>query len=126
MFKKRYFSAHSDFKTGIYFKLSMLVGVVLLIIYGIFKIIALLIENGVFDSPDLYYFIQSYADIFLSISIIILIIGFISYFFYIQFTNLSKISEEIEYIQELEKEIEKIKQENKEIRQSIAKLEKKK
>ena len=126
MFKKRYFSPGSDFKTVKYFKLSMLVGVILLLIYGIFKIIALLIENGVFYLPDLYYFIQSYGDVFLSFSIIILIIGFILYFFYVQFTNLNKISEEIEYIQELEKEIENLKEENKEIRQLISKLENKK
>jgi len=98
MFKKRYFSAQDDFKTGSLCKVTLFLGFSLLIIFLFSKISALIIDK---NSPGLakqiYDFSQtSYPNSILAFSIILIGIGAILYFFHCQFTKLAKIAEEIE------------------------------
>ena len=98
MFKKRYFSAHSDFKTGIFCKLAFFLGILLLIISVFFIINSFLIgeeSSGVLQ--QIYDFSQTtYPNSILAFSIIFLAAGFILYFFHYQFAKLAKIADEIE------------------------------
>lgn len=98
MFKKRYHSAHSDFKTGITCKFAFFLGILLLIISLFFKISSFLIDSGsAGDLQPIYDFSQTtYPDSILAFSIISFFIGFILYFFHCQFAKLAKIADEIE------------------------------
>ena len=46
MFKKRYFSVHNDFKTGFLCKLTLFLGIFLLIIFIFFKACSVIIGTG--------------------------------------------------------------------------------
>jgi membrane-anchored glycerophosphoryl diester phosphodiesterase (GDPDase) len=84
MAKKHLFSAHNDFKTGIFCKFFLILGCILFIIY--------LVET-------LLHLIGLSADdigIILAFSILSLGLGLILYFFSRQFTKLSQIAEEVE------------------------------
>jgi len=98
MFKKRYFSADNDFKTGFLYKLSFFLGLLLLVIFIFFKVSSFIIgekNSGILN--DIYYFAQSkYLESILAFSIIFIAVGFILYFFYSQFEKLAKIADEIE------------------------------
>jgi hypothetical protein len=98
MFKKRYFSAKSDFKTGFLCKFAFIVGIVLLIISLFFIISSFLIESGssgIFQ--EIYTFSQTnYPSSILAISIILFAFGFILYFFHCQFEKLAKIADDVE------------------------------
>ncbi len=98
MFKKRYFSAYSDFKTGFFCKFFIFLGVVLLIIYLFFKIISIIAGEGssgiVQQIND--YSRTTYPDSILAFAIILFAVGFILYFFHYQFGKLAKIADEIE------------------------------
>lgn len=98
MIKEKRFSPHQDFKTGIFFKVSILLGIILLILYLVLRLIDNVTE--VADS-GLISIIQnlansSIAETILAFAIILIGLGLIAYFFHIQFSKLSKISEEIE------------------------------
>ncbi|MBN2603916.1 MAG: hypothetical protein JXA91_07285 [Candidatus Thermoplasmatota archaeon] len=102
MIKERHFSTHQDFKTGIFFKISILLGIILLIFYIILLLIHNLTEK---TDSGLISIIQklansSIAETILAFAIIFIGLGLISYFFYIQFSKLSKITDEIEKIEE--------------------------
>jgi hypothetical protein len=111
MFKKRYLSVQSDFKTGIFYKISFLLGILLLII-SIFLIGSsfLLGEGNSGILQQIYYFSQTkipnsettYPNLILAFSIILLAVGVILYFFYCQFAKLAKIADEIEKGEEIE------------------------
>jgi hypothetical protein len=98
MFKKRYFSAGSDFKTGFLYKLSFFLGLSLLIIFIFFKVSSFIIgekNSGILN--DIYNFAQTkYLESILAFSIIFIAVGFILYFFYSQFEKLAKIADDIE------------------------------
>ena len=104
MFKKRYFSARSDFKTGFFFKLFFFLGILLLIFFIFLKISSNIIEqNSSGFLLQLYDFTQtSYPDSILALSIIFFAIGFILYFFHCQFAKLSEIADEIENKEDIE------------------------
>jgi len=98
MFKKRYFSAHSDFKTGFFCKFFFIIGGALLIIYLILKIIAFIAGQG---SSGIVQQINDFSqttapDSILAFAIIFLAVGFILFFFHYQFGKLAKIADEIE------------------------------
>jgi hypothetical protein len=96
--KTRYFSAQDDFKTGFTCKLTLFFGILLLIIFIISKLIAFIAgENSTGFLRQIYDFSQTSApNSILAISIIVLAIGVILYFFHCQFAKLAKIAEEIE------------------------------
>jgi len=98
MFKKRYFSAHSDFKTGFLCKLAFFLGIVLLIVSIFFIASSFLIDEGSQGFyQQIYDFSQTtYPNSILAFSIIFFAVGFILYFFYCQFAKLAKIADEIE------------------------------
>ena len=102
MFKKRYFSAHSDFKTGKFCKFSIFLGILLLIIALFFYISGYLIGEGSSGILDQIYDFSktTIPESILAFSIIFLAIGVILYFFYCQFVKLSKIADEMEKIDE--------------------------
>jgi putative exporter of polyketide antibiotics len=98
MFKKRYFSAHSDFKTGIFCKISFFIGIILLI-----SVIIIFIMSFIFGSESsgiteqIYNLSQSkLINTILAISILFIGTSIILYFFNCQFSKLSKIADEIE------------------------------
>jgi len=104
MIKERRFSPHQDFKTGIFFKISILSGIILLILYLVLRLIDNLTEE---THSGLISIIQnlansSIAETILAFAIILIGLGLIAYFFHIQFSKLSKISEEIEEEDEIE------------------------
>ncbi len=98
MFKKRYISVHSDFKTGILYKISLILGLILLIIFIFLKIFSIIVgseSSGFFE--QIYNFSQtSYINTILAFSILLLGAAVILYFFYCQFAKLSKIAEDLE------------------------------
>ena len=98
IFKKRYFSAHNDFKTGILYKITFIIGLVLLIIYLVIIGISFIFgaESSGFIN-DVYNFSQSSSiNTILAFSILFIGVSVILYFFCCQFAKLSKIAEEIE------------------------------
>ena len=104
MIKEKRFSSHQDFKTGVFFKISILLGIILLIFYLVLQSVASFIEK---TDSGLISIIQnlansSIAETVLAFAIIFIGLGLISYFFYVQFSKLSKISDEIEEIDESE------------------------
>jgi hypothetical protein len=98
MIKKRYFSIDGDFKTGFLFKLFLLIGIILLLIFIFIKVIVFVVgENSLGFAKQIYDFSQtSYPNSIFAFSIIILAIAVIFYFFYFQFVKLAKIADEIE------------------------------
>jgi uncharacterized membrane protein len=84
MAKKHLFSAHNDFKTGVFYKFFLILGCILFIIYLIQKLLHPigLSDNGI--------------GTILAFTILSLGLGSILYFFSRQFTKLSQIAEEIE------------------------------
>ena len=104
MFKKRYFSAHDDFKTGFFCKLTLFFGLVLLLIFIFFIISALIIgENSSGYAKQIYDFSQTnYPNSILAFSIILFAIGVILYFFHCQFSKLAQIADEIEKAEDLD------------------------
>ena len=104
MFKKRYLSAHSDFKTGFYYKLSLFVGLLFVIIFIFFKGTSSIIGPGSSGIPQqIYDFAQTtYPDSILALGVIFLAVGIILYFFCCQVAKLTKIADEIEKGENLE------------------------
>ena len=98
MFKKRYFSANNDFKTGFLCKFTLFLGIILLIIFISLKAFSVIIgygSSGFFG--QLYEFTQTtYPNSILAFSMIFLFVGIVLYFFNCQFAKLAKIAEEIE------------------------------
>ena len=94
MFKKRYFSIHSDFKTGFFCKLFFFVGLILLIISIILIISSFLINepsNDIFN--QLYELSNSTIPYsLLALSLISFAIGIIMYWFNCQFAKLEEIA----------------------------------
>ena len=108
MFKKRIISVHSDFKTGILFKITLFIGIILLIIFLFFAIISIALENDTTGTlKELYLISQSKTpNTILAFSILFIAGSIIIYFFKYQFSKLSKIADDIEKSEEY-KEIEK-------------------
>ena len=106
MFKKKYYSAHYDFKTGFFYKFTLFLGITLLAIYLLTKLIALTIGNqDVHIIQVIYEFSQSNSvEVILAFSLILIAIGFMLYFLHRQFAKLAKIVEEIEKEEGLEEE----------------------
>ena len=104
MFKKRYFSAHEDFKTGFLCKFSLFLGILLLVISIFFKVSSFIIgQNSSGFAGQIYEFSQTtYPNSILALSIIFLFTGVVLYFFSCQFAKLAKIADEIENEEELE------------------------
>ncbi len=103
MFKERRFSAHEDFRTGIFCKLSLFLGFFLLLFYVFLKIISLFIGQNDTGFLQIIYDLSqsSVADSIIAFSIVFLGVGFILYFFHLQFVKLSKIADEIENEEEI-------------------------
>jgi len=103
MFEEKRFSTHNDFRTGFFGKLTLLIGLILLISYVFIKVISLFInQNKTGFLQFLYNISQSKtSDTIIAFSIVFLGFGFILYFFHLQFAKLSKISEEIENEEEI-------------------------
>ena len=104
MLKKRYFSANSDFKTGFLCKLTLFLGILLLIVFIFLKVSSFMIEK---ESEgflgQIYELTQTtIPDSILAFSIIFLGVGIILYFFHCQFAKLAKIADEIENEEELD------------------------
>jgi len=103
MFKERHFSVRNDFRTDIFYKLSLFLGFFLLLFYAFLKIISLFIgQNDTGFIQTIYNLSQSsVADSIIAFSIVFLGVGFILYFFHLQFVKLSKIADEIENEEEI-------------------------
>ena len=110
MFKKRHYSVYDDLKTGFFYKLSLCLGIILLIVYIFFKLGSLFSnESDAGLLGFLYDLSQSgIADSIIAFSIVFIGLGVILYFFYCQFAKLAKIADELE-----KEEIEKTKKEGK-------------
>lgn len=102
MFKKRNFSTHHDFKTGILCKITLFFGFLFLAIYLFFIIISLVINSessGIFK--QLYDISQSTVPLsIVSLAIILIFFGIILYLFSCQLAKLEKIAEDIENSEE--------------------------
>jgi Zn-dependent protease with chaperone function len=84
MAKKHLFSAHNDFKTGIFCKVFLILGCILFIIYLVETLLHII---GLSDDS---------IGILLAFVILSFGLGLILYFFSRQFTKLSQIAEEVE------------------------------
>jgi hypothetical protein len=98
MFKKRYFSAHSDFKTGILCKISFITGIALLVIVIFIFLISFIFGSDSTGIVEQIYNLSQTKIINTILAFSILLIGtsIILYFFNCQFSKLSKIAEDIE------------------------------
>jgi len=96
--KERYFSTKDDFKTGFTCKLTLFFGILLFLIFVFSKLIGFIVgENSSGFIKQIYDFSQTNTpNSILAISIILLAVGVILYFFHYQFAKLAKIAEEIE------------------------------
>jgi uncharacterized metal-binding protein len=99
MIKKKYFSAYDDLKTGILYKLFILIGILFFLTFIILTFISRLakIDNNPTFLKYLYDLsISNFPGILLSFSIILIFVGLILYFFKRQFEKLADIAYEIE------------------------------
>jgi amino acid transporter len=97
MLKERKYSIDNDFQTGLFSKITFILGVFLLILYLFFKIIAFFYHNSTGLLKDIYNIsISSTTDTIGAFSIIFIAVSIILYFFKKQFNKLSEIAEEIE------------------------------
>jgi len=98
MFKKRYFSAHNDFKTSFLCKLFLFLGVLFIIIFFVLGIISFfnIGEKSGIIKPLYDISKTSTPESILAFSILFFAVGIILYFFNYQFAKLSKIADEIE------------------------------
>ena len=80
MVKIKKFSIYNDFKTGILYKIFLLFGFILIILYLL----------------DVFILEAKFSDILLSLSILFISFGLIIYFFNKQFNKLATIAKEIE------------------------------
>jgi len=98
MFKKRNFSVYDDFKTGFFYKLSLALGIILLLIYVFLKILSLLVSEDDGGFVGLLHNLANsgFAEPVIAFSIILLGVGFILYFFHLQFIKLGKIADDVE------------------------------
>ena len=98
MFKKRYFEVNYDFKTGFLCKLSIALGIFFLIIFIFLKTATIfLTEESVGILNQIYEISQStIPDSMIALSLLLIFLGIVLYFFNCQFSKLAKIAEEIE------------------------------
>ncbi len=98
MIKKRYFSTKHDFKTGFYYRLSLTLGLFLLILFVFLKIFSFILnENSTGFLRNLYEVSKGTAvDSIGAFSLIFIAVGIIIYFLYRQFVKLNEIADEIE------------------------------
>ena len=98
MSRIKYHSAYNDFRTGFFYKFSLIIGLFLLFIYIFLKISSLFLsENSSGFFYSIYDFSQSNnSGSIIAFSILFLSIGAILYFFHRQFSKLAKIANEIE------------------------------
>jgi len=98
MFKKRFHSVYSDFKTSFFCKLFLFIGIFFIIIFVLLKLINFFLNEGSSGFlKDLFVFSKTtYPESILSFSIIFIAVGIILYFFQCQFSKLAKIADEIE------------------------------
>lgn len=103
MFKKRYFSVNNDFKTGLYFKFFLFLGILFSAIYIFFKISSYITGKNSLDfALELYKFSQTnILNSTLAFCIIFYAIAVIFYYFNYQFSKLAKIADEIENSEDL-------------------------
>jgi hypothetical protein len=108
MFKKKHYSVYDDLRTGFFCKLTLYLGIILLIVY-------ILLNLGFFISVEgdhgflgyLYNLSQSgVADSIIAFSIVLIGLGIILYFLHCQFAKLAKIADELEK-EEIEKDKKK-------------------
>jgi len=92
MFEKKYHSTKKDFKTGIFYKLSLIFGFIFLIIFLFLKGIVFLIKNDI----EFINFLNGISDSVIAFSIIFFGLGLLLYYIHRQFEKLEKIAEEIE------------------------------
>ncbi len=98
MFKKRNFSVYNDFRTGFFSKISLALGVFLLIVYAFLKIVSLLASENNGGFLGLIYDLANsgFAESVIAFSIVFLGVGFVLYFLHLQFVKLAKISDDLE------------------------------
>jgi len=98
MIKEKRFSAHHDFKTGFFFKLSLILGIFLLAVFFFVKTIVFFIsENSQGFLKNLYDFSNSgQSESIAAFSLLLIALSVIIYAFNYQLCKLSKIAEDIE------------------------------
>ena len=98
MFKKRYFSAHNDFKTSFLCKMFLFLGILFIFIFFVFGVISFFNIGGnsgiIKQLNDISK--TSTPESILAFSLIFFTVGIILYFFNYQFAKLAKIADEIE------------------------------
>ena len=96
--KEKHHSAYDDFRTGFFCKLSLFLGLFLLIVYVFLKVSSLLINQNDTSFLRLIYDASKsgYANSLIAFSILLIGVGFILYFLHYQFAKLAKIADEIE------------------------------
>ena len=90
MAKKHIYSAHNDFKTGFFYKLTLVIACIFFIIYFVEM---LLHPLGL--SPDAMGTLLAFGILGLGLAVIL-------YFFYRQFAKLSEIADDIEHDESLD------------------------
>ena len=98
MFKSRYHSAHSNFKTGILCKLTLFFGIVFTILFIVSKAFGFIISSDASGfTKQMYDFSQStIPESLLAFGLIFLAVSVILYYLNCQFAKLSQIADEIE------------------------------
>jgi len=103
MFKKKYFTTEHDFKTGFFYKLSLVLGFFLLFLSIFLIIFSLVLDRNSSDFlKELYIILNGTAvKSIAAFSIIFIAIGIIIYFLHRQFIKLDEIAKDIENMDEI-------------------------
>ena len=85
-------------KANYYFKIFLIIGIILFFCYLLFQLSSIFLTNSSLGiQKTIYDFsISHYPKSILSLSVIIIAISVIFYFFHIQFSKLAEIADEIE------------------------------
>jgi amino acid transporter len=92
MIKKKNYSVHYDFHTGILSRIFLIFTIIFFAIWGIILLAGFTGLNSELSESQI-------PGIIISIAIIFLFLGILLYFFHMQFIKLEKIADEIEELQ---------------------------
>jgi len=99
MIKKRFFPPSYDFKTGVFYRLSLFLGFILLFIFIFLKLGSMFIDVSDASGFFRWFYDVSHSTVsesIVALAVICIGVGVILFFLHYQFVKLSEIAEEVE------------------------------
>ena len=99
MIKKRFFPPSYDFKTGVFYRLSLFLGFILWFIFIFLKLFSFFVDDD--NAGGLFRWVYGVSqstvpESVVAFAVIFIAVGFILFFLHYQFVKLSEIAEEVE------------------------------